>query len=161
MANKLEAAIKLLKITQFLEKYKIENYTINDDLTVDVNGDVNLWAKGLTEIPIQFGKVTGNFWCNHNKLTSLKGCPKYVGGFFSCGSNNFTIIDYCPEYVGDAFDCDYAPISTLEGSPKFVCKEFSCMGNESLKSLKGIGEVKELVFTEFFMGYLKEYKGEL
>ena len=34
------------------EKYKIENYTINEDGSIDVNGDVHFYEYGLTELPI-------------------------------------------------------------------------------------------------------------
>jgi hypothetical protein len=33
-----------------LKKMRIDNYTINDDLTVDVDGYMRLYDKGLTEI---------------------------------------------------------------------------------------------------------------
>jgi hypothetical protein len=27
------------------------------------------------------------FWCDNNKLTSLQGAPKKVGGYFNCNNN--------------------------------------------------------------------------
>ena len=60
---------------------------------VNVTGDVYLTNLNLREIPITFGKVDGNFYCYHNRLTSLSGCPSEVGGNFDCSNNKkqFTI----------------------------------------------------------------------
>lgn len=60
-------------IDQICEDYGIENYRINKDGTVDVDSDVNLSHKELMELPLKFGKVTGNFNCNDNLLTTLEG----------------------------------------------------------------------------------------
>ena len=73
---KTEEEIKL-----WLDSMEIKGYTINKDLTVDVSGNVNLSSQKITSLPVQFGKITGNFYCNNNnKLTSLKGSPIHVGG---------------------------------------------------------------------------------
>jgi hypothetical protein len=92
-------------ISLICKKYGINNYTINDDGTIDVNGDVNLWIKGLTELPLVFNKVSGNFSCNHNELTTLKGCPRWIGGWFNCGWNKLTSLEFGPDYVGGYFGC--------------------------------------------------------
>ncbi|NBO23267.1 hypothetical protein EBU94_08025, partial [bacterium] len=54
------------EIKKICEKYKIYNYNINDDGSVDVDGDVDLSNKELTRLPIRFGKVSGSFICSHN-----------------------------------------------------------------------------------------------
>lgn len=63
---------------------------------VNVTGDVYLTNLNLREIPITFGKVDGNFYCEHNELMSLVGCPSEVCGLiFDCSHNKkkFTIDD--------------------------------------------------------------------
>ena len=40
----------------------IINYTIRDNLVVNVNGDVGISNKNLDYIPVRFMKVTGNFF---------------------------------------------------------------------------------------------------
>jgi len=62
------------------EKY-YKNYIIN------VENFVNLDGCNLKEIPVQFGYITGRFDCDNNQLTSLKNCPKFVGGDFYCQNN--------------------------------------------------------------------------
>lgn len=80
-------------IDSICQEYNIKKYTINDDGTVDVDGDVDLFNNGLTELPFKFGKVTGYFNCGLNKLTSLVGSPKYVGGYFSCYNNKLKTLE--------------------------------------------------------------------
>ena len=111
------------KVAAWLDSMRIENYTINDDLTVDVDWYVIIANKDLTEIPIQFGKVTRFFDCSKNNLTTLKGCPREVGeGYpgFDCSNNNLTSLEYCPMVVTGSFDCSRNKISTLKGCPKDI-----------------------------------------
>jgi hypothetical protein len=94
-------------ISLICEKYGIKNYTINDDGSIDVNGDVYLSFKDLTELPLTFNKVTGYFNCCYNNLTTLKGCPRWVGSSFICSYNNLTSLEFSPDYVGSNFWCQY------------------------------------------------------
>ena len=55
------------EIINWLDVYGIKNYHINDDLVIDVNDDVNICDALLKEIPFQFGKIKGNFYCERNK----------------------------------------------------------------------------------------------
>lgn len=64
----------------------IKDYTINDDLTVDVN----ISNTDITNIPIQFDKVNGFFHCSYNKLTSLESGPIFINGYYNCSNNNLT-----------------------------------------------------------------------
>jgi hypothetical protein len=92
-------------ISLICKKYKIENYTVNDDGSIDVNGSVDLsWCK-LTQLPLRFNKVNGGFYCSNNQLTSLKGCPRWISGGFRCGYNQLTSLEFSPDYVGGYFSC--------------------------------------------------------
>ena len=75
-------------ISLICKRYNITNYTINDDGSIDVVGNVNLCGRDLIELPLRFNKVSGNFCCYVNKLTTLKGSPKWVGDGFFCFENN-------------------------------------------------------------------------
>ena len=94
-------------ISLICEKYGITNYTINEDGSIDVNGNVNLSYKGLTELPLTFNKVTGDFDCSRNGLTTLKGSPKWVDGSFNIIYNLITSLEFSPEYVGLWFSCEH------------------------------------------------------
>jgi hypothetical protein len=62
---------KFKEIDQICQQYGIENYTLNGDGSIDVDGDVDLAYKSLSELPLKFGIVSGGFYCHNNKLTSL------------------------------------------------------------------------------------------
>ena len=94
-----------MNIDEICEYYGIKNYTINPDNTIDVDGNVYLSRIGLTKLPLKFNKVTGYFSCSVNKLTSLEGCPIWVGGRFHCWDNRLTSLEGCPSYVGGYFYC--------------------------------------------------------
>ena len=117
-------------------KYGIENYTINPDGTVDVDGGINLYKKGLKELPLNFGKVSGDFDCGRNQLTTLEGSPKEVTGYFACSNNQLTTLEGAPKEVDGSFYCDYNKLTTLEGSPKEVSGSFYCRYNK-LTTLEG------------------------
>ena len=123
------------KIDQVCSKYKITNYTINGDGSIDVDGDVDIRNHGLKTLPLKFGKVTGEFDCSANILSSLVGCPREVGGDFFCNSNQLTSLIGCPDKVGGDFYCGYNQLTSLEHCPTEIGGEFNCSGNK-LTSLK-------------------------
>ena len=129
-----------MTMDEICEKYKIKNYTVNDDGSINVDGNVNLYYMELTELPLTFNKVTGHFECSCNKLTSLKGSPRWVGGSFHCGHNNLTSLEFGPVYVGDFFSCRGNDLTDLVGSPKEVGMYFYCSGNKQLNNTKGCPE---------------------
>jgi hypothetical protein len=97
-------------IKNWLDEMGVEHYVINEDLTIDVKGSVDFISKHPflgQQFPdyIQFYKVYENFYCNDNNLTSLRGCPRYVGNWFSCESNELTSLNGCPIKVGAQFYC--------------------------------------------------------
>ncbi len=103
------------EIIDICNKYNIENYIINPDGSIDVNGNVELYKKGLTEIPLKFNRVSGYFSCSDNKLTSLIGSPEHVGGSFYCSDNQLTTLIGSPSYVGGSFSCGNNQLTSLEG----------------------------------------------
>ena len=131
-----------MKIDEICEKYEIENYTINDDGSIDVNGSVRLYNKGLTELPLTFNRIEGYFDCSNNKLTTLKGSPKWVDSDFYCSwtDNRLTSLEFSPEYVGGDFYCSIGGLTDLLGSPKEVGGDFICEHNPNLITIKGCSE---------------------
>ena len=94
-------------ISLICEKYNIKNYTINPDGSIDVNGSVDLSQYKLIELPLRFNKITGYFDCSNNNLTSLKGCPRWIGDYFNCRNNYLHNLEFSPDYVGGWFSCEY------------------------------------------------------
>ena len=101
--------VNKVEIEVWCDEMGIENYTINSQGEIDVNGGVFLTHNDFKELPYKFGDISGCFEIEHNsKLTSLKNCPNYVGGYFSCGHN--------------------PKLNSLEGCPKIVSLSFWCRG---------------------------------
>ena len=116
----------------------ISPYTIKNGI-VDVNGGVVV-NNNVESIDIKFGRVKGQFNLSMSPfLTSLEGCPDYVGGDFVCDWNKrLTSLKGAPKEVGGSFNCDWCRgLTTLEGSPEKVGTNFSCNNCKSLTSLKG------------------------
>lgn len=129
-----------IEIEEKLHVYKIENYTIRPDGSVDVDGSVDISFGEFTEFPIKFGRVNGDFECTKCVyLTSLVGAPSYVGGDFICGHcYSLTSLVGAPSEVGDSFDCIYCPkLTSLEWAPLHVGKNFDCRCCSQLTSLIG------------------------
>jgi hypothetical protein len=116
-------------IDSICDEYGIMNYTINPDESIDVDDSVILSSELLTIIPLKFGTVTRDFDCYNNKLTSLEGSPKKVGGDFDCHNNQLTSLVGCPEVIGGHINCRRNQIKDFKGVPEFFEGLFYCEGN--------------------------------
>jgi hypothetical protein len=86
---------------------------------VDVKGTFNCQFQDLTDFKgVEFGDVTEDFRCSHNKLTSLAGSPEYVGEVFWCEDNRLTSLEGGPRIVGDKYSAHANEIVSLEGLPE-------------------------------------------
>ena len=146
------------KQIDFLNKCTKGSWSLNPKTgLVDVKGDFDCSDKGINSFQgVKFGKVSGYFYCRHNKLTSLEGAPQNVAGSFDCDNNKITSLMgglqevggnfYCyfnkltsleggPQEVGGNFNCSYNNLTSLEGSPQEVGGDFYCPGNSIKKEL--------------------------
>ena len=124
------------EVIQVCNRYGIGNYTINDDLSIDVGGSVYLNIQDLKYLPLRFNYVSGGFFCRENILVSLEGSPLTVGGNFGCGYNELKTLEGSPQTVNGDFNCYNNELKTLEGCPQTVGGDFRCSDNE-LKTLEG------------------------
>jgi len=85
------------QIKDWLDKHNIEDYTINKDLTVDVDGHVKL--ERIEYLPFKFGRVEGSFSIKHSNITSLKNSPDYVGIDFEIVGNTIKSLEHSPKVV--------------------------------------------------------------
>lgn len=122
----------IICIHMICNKYKIENYKINDDGSIDVIGDVDLGREGLTELPLQFRNVTGGFNCWGNLLTTLQGAPQTVGKDFDCFQNHLTTLEGAPHKVGWSLICTNNMLTSLKGAPRVIGRDFVCYNNPDL-----------------------------
>lgn len=110
---------------------------IKDYIRNGIKGNLDLSNRNLTVLPDILKNVTvdGNFWCGHNKLTSLKNAPSIVVGSFWCGNNKLTTLAGSPTSVGRNFDCSVNDLTSLEFAPTNVGRDFWC-GVNGLTSLE-------------------------
>lgn len=106
-----------LEISKYIDKYyrTPKGYTIsnepNDDgkYVVDAVSNAVVKNKKLDSITnglFVWGTVNGWFDCRDcSKLTSLEGCPEYVGAYFSCANTGIDSLDGCPKIVTNNFNC--------------------------------------------------------
>ena len=118
-------------IIDWCEEMGIQNYTINSQGEIDVDGDVRLQGKYFKELPYKFGRVYGYFSLARCKdLVSLKNCPNYVDTSFD--------VDYCSK------------LDSLEGCPKevsgiFFCRE--CKRKFTKEEVQSLCKVKRAIMV--------------
>ncbi len=104
-------------------------WTLNAEGLVDVE-NFDCSSQNLSDFRgVKFGKVSGNFLCHSNKLTSLEGAPEDVGLTFYCAHSNLTSLEGAPLEVGGNFYCDNNSLTSLEGAPVDVKGDFECEKN--------------------------------
>jgi hypothetical protein len=137
----------------------IENYTINSDGSVDVDGDVCIESYERDTLPFKFNvingdfrvahsdisdismfpnKVTGGFYCNVNMITSCVGITQDVGtDFFICGNEELHSVKGVPMRINGSFSCSDMNIKTLDGMPEYVGEDCD-FSDSMLPNLDGI-----------------------
>lgn len=102
-------------IEYWLKKNNDANYIINDDLSVDVDGDVNIISKKLDKIPIKYNNIKGNFDCSNNNLSTFDNFPEYVGNYMWCNQNEFISLKGFSTYIGKSLVLDENKLTNLIG----------------------------------------------
>jgi len=120
------------RIDLICKRYWIDNYTINKDGTVDVDGDVDLGHFNLTKMPLVFGSVSGIFICSNNELSSLHNGPKIVGDKYICSFNQLTSLEGLAHVIGGELHCTYNFIQSLVGIPSTL--SVLAIGNNPLET---------------------------
>ena len=125
-----------LKIVGWCKKMGLKNYRINGDMTINVDGDVDLSGKGLSSFPsfIQFKYIAGNFDISNNDLKVLRGCPEECNAF-NCANNPALRTLRGGPLVVDVYNCSNNNLTALTGAPK-CCVQFIAHHNPRLTSLK-------------------------
>ena len=105
---------------KFLNMYTEGTWTYNPATElVDVKGNFDCSKQKRKSLSgVRFGKVSGDFYCENNNLTSLEGAPQEVGGKFDCRDNQLTSLVGAPQEVGEDFGCDAFRLKKGEWNPK-------------------------------------------
>jgi hypothetical protein len=128
-----------------LAKYKITNYEILKDGSIDVFQDVNLSGLNLTHIPLRLNKVHGDFKISNNKIKSLKNSPNIVLGSFFCEKNQLESLEHISPTIADSLYCYGNSIKSLEFCPDV--KKIDCSLNK-LTNLKGVSQKLSCLYAQ-------------
>ena len=121
-----------------------DNWKLNSNGEVDVERDVDICHLNLTEIPIKFGRVGGDFWCYGNQLTSLEFAPKIVGGKVYCSFNKLT------NYFKNIKEEDFSHWDKLNWV--VILQEYPFLINIGKKYIKDLkGYLKEYPLTKIYL----------
>ena len=146
------------QVVQLCKEYNIRNYSINPDLSIDVEGSVNLDGLDLRSLPLRFSRVNGSFYCQNNYLTTLEGCPREVGEDFDCSYNQLTTLDGGPIEVGVHFDCYDNPVSEI--LHKFPDKMKVLKFWDDFNMVRNGNKISAYRFKEMYFDLTgKEFKG--
>jgi hypothetical protein len=115
MVNKEEIRKNILDHVHIDAFVRDDEYVINDDGTVDINGDVIVRHAPHGELPIKFGKVSGDFTASYVRLVNLNNAPVECG-YFNVMGNKLTDLKGCPATV-DGIIARGNPLVSLEGIP--------------------------------------------
>lgn len=150
-----------------------ESYYIDENGLVSCYSIVSISNKDLVDgkLPVKFGKVEGHFDLSScSRLTSLEGCPYYVGKDFdlSCCCD-LTSLKYFPKEVGgDIILYGCSGLKSLVGLPNVCNSNITITGCNALESFKGLPEkiVGNLSFNFYkgidsLDGFPKEIMGDV
>ena len=113
-------------IEDWCNKRRIElrissDWTINNDLSIDVPGSVTL-VEPIPEF-IKFNRVGFNdlasnpffAYITRSKLENLKGCPEEITGNFQITGNGLSTLDFAPKYFSGRlyYEGAYNPINNI------------------------------------------------
>jgi len=122
-------------IKKRLIQYGIKNYYINDDLTVDVDGDLHISSLAQCGPDIKFGTINGNFDCSRLGLKSLRNCPKVVKGDYKISHNRLTSLEGIAEYIGGDLWIQNNYLNELNFYNSNIIGEIYCWGNKNIEDI--------------------------
>lgn len=145
------------QIKDWLNQRDIFDYNINEDNSVDVNGDVYLSFEQnkiedfaqqhgirVCEIYISSDPLVnrigdfGDGWplvYEFHPMTELPIKFGKVEGSFFCNGNDLTSLKGSPEYVSGSFWCSQNLLTTLDGAPRFIGEDLIVDNRKKLESL--------------------------
>lgn len=150
------------EIKAWLTEMNIKKSVINDDLSVDVKGNVNLKNQDLKFIPIQFGEVDGAFDCSSNELTTLIGAPHSVHGRFIASNNKLTSLIGIPKIINGTCFLNNNKLKKLDYFPLAAPSGINCTENPLTSiSYEDLKNIKPLFETPFSLHLPLSFKNKL
>lgn len=141
-------------IQKLCNKYRIEKYKINPDLSINVDGNVRFNDVKLTHIPLKFGTVSGYFSLYEcGRLISLENAPYHVGSHFDCDNNKLTSLQYAPRYVGGYFTVIENRLTSLEYLPEIIKGSIHFSDNEYVENDAFYQQLENLLLSPNYESY--------
>jgi hypothetical protein len=128
------------QIETWLKSYVKGTVKVNEDRSVDVDGDVSFYLYDLDSIPVKFNEVTGSFIIMKcDSIKDISNGPRKVGGNYSIHEcKSLHSIKGAPEEVGRAVSLSVLyGFNSLEGFPKVVGGDID-INISTIKSLVGL-----------------------
>ena len=132
-------------LVRWLEGFAVDmdRFTVHDDLSVSVRGDLNINLEDFEggRLPVKFRTVSGTFNCAFSMLTTLDNGPDLMDNLY-CNANrlrSLAIDGEPPKFSSPAMAtivCNENDMEDLRGSPRFVFR-MSCNQCKNLRSLAG------------------------
>ena len=121
-----------------------DNFWVTGSSRIDIHaqgliieGHVECRRNILSQIPIPFLKVRGNFYITNKQLESLVNAPQEVSGDFDVKGNWLTTLKSGPKKVGGNYNCSFNRLTSFEGAPDHVPGYLEAHANP-LESLEGL-----------------------
>jgi hypothetical protein len=119
---------QLKMLEQYLKKIDVKNFTIAPDMSVSVNGSVDVKMQPHKKVPCKFTKVTGNFTWTGGEITTMENFPDEVGGNLDASNNNITSLVGLPK-VGEDIHLQQNQIASYQGLPTEVNGDLDIYAN--------------------------------
>lgn len=156
----------------FIDIIQLHNYVVNEDGSIDVDGDVVIgsirlprngsdfeFLTGLKKLPVKFGLVTGAFMIDFqptighrnkpNDLTTLEGCPESCETLILRNLKGVTNLKGAPKRVTQEMEITSCNLTSLEGFPE-ECDGCSITFSElQITSLEGLPEEVRSLFVTY------------
>lgn len=149
-------------IKAWLKEHEINNFTIDDNLIVNINQDfiLNNFSKiSIDEFPIQFGVINGSFEIANQNFSHFKNFPKIVKGKFNIYNNNFENLKGMPIFIKEDFVCGdnlFTSLDDLNCNIEGTLIHLSRIKNTPIHDFSHQYEMKESVLGQYHLLTLKK-----
>lgn len=133
-------------IQDWLSEVGITDYTIDEQLVVNVNKSILVADKNIPYLPVQFGEIKGHFFFQNVGLKSLKGFPHTVKGRVSVVNNKLKSFRYSPDTITGDYAVNGNKFESFKNLRTKIGGVFFCHDNP----LKNIDDISFEVGGQIF-----------
>lgn len=123
------------KLISFLRDNYIYNYTINKDLSIDVQQSIR-FRKKYNKLPYKFNHVFGDFDAHNIGLNTLENCPNRIDGIMDCSHNSIETLEFLPKVIYNDVILHNNKITKLDYNPVSILYAESIYANQNKLDLR-------------------------